>query len=150
MKPVTNFCKHDALAITCPECTDLSPIDIPATLDAIREQKPMTKAEEKRQRIAEAVARIKRYVTPGTTVYTNIVSTSRTNMSAQARVYVVHDGKIVNLTASLAIATNRPIKRGWIDSLRLDGLGTDRSHVIAYSAANVAGIDPYSLSAAYL
>jgi hypothetical protein len=104
-----------------------------------------------KQQQQDAADRIRELVTPGSTVYTVVRRTTRSNMAAYVSVYVANGGpELHRITHSLAEATGHSVKYEYVDCFKLDGLGTDRAHVVAHMAAHVAGIDPYSIRAEYL
>jgi hypothetical protein len=104
-----------------------------------------------KQQQQDAADRIRELVTPGSTVYTVVRRTTRSNMAAYVSVYVANGGpELHRITHSLAEATGHRMDYGYVDAFKLDGLGTDRAFCVAQLAAWAAGVDVYSLKYEYL
>lgn len=70
---------------------------------------------------------------PGSTVYTQLVSVSRSGMTRNLRVHAVVNGAIVNLTHHVARVLEYRLKRGPIDTLIVSGCGMDMGYHVVNS-----------------
>jgi hypothetical protein len=67
---------------------------------------------------------------PGTTVYTMLVSVSRSGMSRTMRVFVVHDSIIVNITHHVARVIDYRMRDG---AMVVKGCGMDMGYHVVHS-----------------
>ena len=95
------------------------------------------KTLEKNQLREEArEALLKRYLTPGTLIYTQVRHVSASGMSRDVSLYVVRNGRIDNLTYYAAnILGWRLVERNGFRAIRVQGLGMDMGYHLVESLA---------------
>lgn len=91
--------------------------------------KKLTAKAGKELHRAQRVEILRNLIKPGQTVYTQIVSVSKTGMSRVIRLHIVDDGKIVGITGYAATVL------GWsgdADGLKVTGCGMDMGFHTVY------------------
>ena len=92
----------------------------------------MTKAKEKRNRRAEALKMLRKFIKPGDTVFTVLRHVSRSGMSRRIDLYSIEGGKMNFLTGYAA----RVMDRRWdLDNggIVIGGAGMDMGFHLVYS-----------------
>lgn len=88
-----------------------------------------TKTDERR---AEAIRELRKMLKVGDTVYTQLVSVSRSGMSRKIAVKIARGGQIIDITHYAALATSYTIDRdAW--ALKVGGAGMDMGYHVVYS-----------------
>ena len=91
----------------------------------------MTKVQEKAEYKKEAIAKLRKMLSPGSKVKVTILKTSASNMTWYARVYVAEKKEIVNITVYAARAIDWPLKEiGGEWCIKGGGVGTCRAYEI--------------------
>lgn len=89
----------------------------------------MTKKQEERQ---EAIDSLRNIIKAGDTVYTNLVSVSRSGMSRKISIHIVKDGQIRNITYNVGKAIDYALDRERF-ALKVGGCGMDMGFSVVYS-----------------
>lgn len=93
----------------------------------------MTKVQEKAEYKNEAIAKLRKMLSPGSKVKVTIRKTSASNMTWYARVYVASKKEIVNITVYAARAIDWPLKEiGGEWCIKGGGCGTCRAFEIGH------------------
>ncbi len=87
-------------------------------------------AEEKR----EALTALRRYIKPGSTLYTVLRSVSRSGMTRHIKLYAMHKGKPVYLSGYAAIACGFRLDDN--GGVIIGGCGMDMGFSLAYTVAS--------------
>lgn len=84
----------------------------------------------------EAIKALREWIKPGDTVYTSVVSVSRSGMSRKIKVFVIRKGEIFNISWHVAKTTERRFDRD-SDSVIVNGAGMDMGFELVYTLSSV-------------
>lgn len=104
--------------------------------------KPMSKAQEKRDRIERAVNYLREILPWGSTVYTSMKHVSRSGMYRRITVMASIRGEIVNIGPSVALAVGMKLHDD--GSVGIGGCGSDMGFEIVYALGWAIHKDPWN------
>lgn len=93
-----------------------------------------TKKERQSER-DESIARLRKLLKPGDTVYVACSHVARSGMSRRLRLFVVRKGEIQSITCDAARAVGWRLKDGWHWEIVIPGCGMDMGFHAVYSLA---------------
>ena len=96
------------------------------------ETKPKSKAQEKRERVAECLDTLRKLLPPGATVHTTVTHVARSGMSRRIALYVIIDNEPRRISATVADVLGYPYhdKDG---AIAIGGCGMDMGFAIVHS-----------------
>lgn len=96
-----------------------------------------------KERIAEAKARLEKFVKPGDTIYCVVRSVSRSGMSREIDLYAIKDNEPIYLSSSAAVLLGWPISKR--DAIKVSGCGMDMCFHTVYSLSYAMFDNGYEL-----
>lgn len=107
----------------------------------------MGKKQEAQEERDYALAKLREYLKPGTTVYTSLEHASASGMSRSIGLHIVHRGELLNITYWAARATGNTIdqKHGGI---KVGGCGMDMGFHVVYSLGRAMWRDGFRCAGA--